>query len=161
MSRFSGIKKHLLVFLSSGKQYTGPLYSTPEDFAELFTIISSHTGHNRHRVPLEDWTKNLNIINPAITPQLTQSLESAARDFHDNDQFRLSLTHTTEEYLLSWLKTLPDPPLKIIDAWQKAFVKAKRATQDRMRDYRYFCSPYMQCPTGKCHDNSEVIVDYI
>ncbi|KAF9001325.1 hypothetical protein BDQ17DRAFT_1327286 [Cyathus striatus] len=93
-----------------GKQLTGPLYSTPEDYAELFTIIISLyirlQGSSGLHIPPRYWTKNLNIINPAITPQLMQSLESAAQDFHDDVQFNKELTHDAEVYLLSWLKAM-------------------------------------------------------
>ncbi|KAF9001329.1 hypothetical protein BDQ17DRAFT_633569 [Cyathus striatus] len=168
------ISKHLLEFLSNSPWYTSSIYITPEYYAEIFTMIISNrtVPHYMFTEILETWSKKLHVINPAITLPLLQNLESTARYLCDNDQNNKLLSHKAEEHLLSWLKVstfekpkkylmmsqkLPNPPLNVINAWQMAFEKAKRATLDKVDGYdTYFCHSYVLCPTMTCHDSSDI-----
>ncbi|KAF8998657.1 hypothetical protein BDQ17DRAFT_1328669 [Cyathus striatus] len=87
-----------------------------------------------HHVPkrsfMEAWTLTIQQLNPASTPALLASLNTAAQFCHSDERLNRMLTHLAEHNLLNWLKTLPIPPHAIIYAWEKAFEKARFLTHE-------------------------------
>ncbi|KAF9011417.1 hypothetical protein BDQ17DRAFT_1420785 [Cyathus striatus] len=78
-------------------------------------------------VVLTMWIRSLHNHNPPATPALLTSLEDAARCFHDHYS-NTGPTQAPEKHLLTWLKKLPNPPARVINAWKKAFDKARGLT---------------------------------
>ncbi|KAF9011411.1 hypothetical protein BDQ17DRAFT_880977 [Cyathus striatus] len=126
-------RNDLSIFLST-QQFSGIFHCTSDDYADAH-ITTIHFLLLQPLIPGWDsywfkmWAKSLLKQNPSATPALLTALESAAQEFHEKDHLNKSLTRQAEEYLLGWLKKLPDPPESIINAWQKAFSKAQDAAE--------------------------------
>ncbi|KAF8997217.1 hypothetical protein BDQ17DRAFT_1363620 [Cyathus striatus] len=94
-------------FLTSNK-YSGPFHCTPNDYANIFTVvISSGVVWHEHLYEfcfhwchlIKDYMQKI----PA-TSTLLACLMSAASDFHDNDELNQKLNRNILFYLLQWLR---------------------------------------------------------
>ncbi|KAF8997162.1 hypothetical protein BDQ17DRAFT_1429192 [Cyathus striatus] len=116
----------------------GPFYCTSDDYAKVYSVVVS-TGRWYNAIYpdsfVDVWIPNLPDLNsnpasPAATDALLKSLKSAAQKFHDNDAFNQRLWRDPEENLLIWLQNLLDPPRDVIEAWKRAYKKARRTRDD-------------------------------